>query len=414
MKFANIYILNNSVKNIGSNMQIMAIDYLYKYMGVNDRDIIRIEYSKLHEYDGEACILPINYYIQTFFKYGEVNMFSSSIKPVFIGVSFFSSVFSKTEIQFLKSCAPIGCRDEYTYRNMKKYGIDSYLAGCITATLPRRKQSGKYNKIFCVDIASPLIDIVKDNCAGEIESCTHYYENASGNIQYFAEGIYRKYLEEAKLIITSRLHCAVPCIAAGIPVIMIIKKRLHTMTWLDRLVPIYDENDLSQIDWSPETIDYEIMKNKMLTTAKRRLLFLKKSNEYCDDITQFFANNSLENNYIIPVITETKRWIDKRFRIKPPAKYAFWGLTSIAIMINEYIQKYYSSACLATIYDKEGSKAEIVYNGILLKNAELIKPEDNIFIFVTAYSATKEAKILFDKLGISKDRYYLCCTSDSI
>lgn len=414
MRFANIYISNNGVKNIGSNLQIMAIDYLYKYMGINRAEIIRIEYSKLHEYDGETCILPVNYYIQSFFKYGEENMFSPSIIPVFIGVSFFQDVFSSKEIQFLKNCEPIGCRDEYTYQNLKRYGVDCYLAGCITATLPRRRQEGKYDKIFCVDMKLPIVGFVKENCGGEIERCTHYYEKEDGNLQRFAEGIYQKYIEEARLVITSRLHCAVPCAAAGIPVIMITPKRLHTMTWLDNLVPIYNENELEKINWNPEVVNYEMIKNKMLITAKRRLLFLENANEYRDDISCFFLNHSFENEYIIPVITETKEWIDSRFQNSPPAQYALWGLTSIAIMINGYIQKNYPQTKLTTIYDRDGSKAEKKYNGILLQSAESIKPEDNIFIFVTAYSATQEAKILFDKIKLPKERYYLCCTSDSV
>ena len=49
------------VVNIGDYAQLLAIDNLYSYMGVDEEDIVKIEYYDLLDYEGEYVILPINF-----------------------------------------------------------------------------------------------------------------------------------------------------------------------------------------------------------------------------------------------------------------------------------------------------------------------------------------------------------------
>lgn len=72
MKYANISIERGYAKskerknairvvNIGDYIQIIAIDNLYKKMGISKKDIVYIEYYDLFDYDGDDVILPFSF-----------------------------------------------------------------------------------------------------------------------------------------------------------------------------------------------------------------------------------------------------------------------------------------------------------------------------------------------------------------
>ena len=62
------------------------------------------------------------------------------------------SFFTANNITLLKQYAPIGCRDEYTARIMQEHGIDAYYSGCLTMTLGYRFNFVKRNDdVFIVD-----------------------------------------------------------------------------------------------------------------------------------------------------------------------------------------------------------------------------------------------------------------------
>ena len=140
--------------NIGDNIQMYAMKrILTECMHVDEKDIIEVDFHSLASYSGEYVILPVNLF---FFGCHDLKetWFPASpyIIPVFVGVHFSSGILSSEEAAYLKLHSPVGCRDEYTLHTMRKYGIPAYLAGCVTATLPRRPAEIKGDKIFCVDV----------------------------------------------------------------------------------------------------------------------------------------------------------------------------------------------------------------------------------------------------------------------
>ena len=62
MKYANILFDGNrrSSVNIGDDMQLVAVENLYKEMGIDYADVIRIGLSQLSSYDGEYVVLPVS------------------------------------------------------------------------------------------------------------------------------------------------------------------------------------------------------------------------------------------------------------------------------------------------------------------------------------------------------------------
>ena len=408
MKFANLEMNSDVVNNIGENMQIMAIDNLYKNMGISPKEVVRIDYLTMDEYDGEEVILPINWYFHKFFKNGKINIFSNKITPIFLGVSFMSNVFSDEEVTFLKKCEPIGCRDEWTYNNLKAYGIEVYFSGCMTSLFPRREEKEEeQKKIFCVDVPQELLKYIPDNIKESSEFVTHIFEGKIDDIQQFTSDIYERYKREAKLIITSRLHCASPCMAAGIPVVLAIKQCIYTLGWIERYIPVYTERQFSEIDWNPQTIDYEEMKEFLIENAKRRIFQTERFSDL-EKISNYFLSRKKVNDYIIPTVTPVINFIREFWEREDEFEYGFWGITGIADMINRYIVENYPKAKLVKVYDKGYVKNKQDYHNIAAELPESIK-NDNVYVFVTAYSATEEARNFFEKTGRDNNTYCLCC-----
>ncbi|MGU9957180.1 MAG: polysaccharide pyruvyl transferase family protein [Arenicellales bacterium WSBS_2016_MAG_OTU3] len=104
-------------------------------------------------------------------------------------------------------------------------------------------------KIFIVDLDGflPLPESMRKS--HEIEFLTH----ACGNIyshdakMLLAQELLDRYKNEAELVITSRLHCALPCIAMGIPVLLFADPNSERMKLATEIIPIHPYNIINNI-----------------------------------------------------------------------------------------------------------------------------------------------------------------------
>lgn len=149
---------------------------------------------------------------------------------------------------------PIGCRDISTMEFLQRGGIDCYFSSCLTTTLNREKVlSGKEKHerkgIYLADVdidckvkvfpishffdslkkyqtSKPWTNAVKQflkHFDGEdIEITQHECSPTYTHEQRFemAENLLTKYAQ-ARCVITSRIHCALPCLALGTPVVLV-------------------------------------------------------------------------------------------------------------------------------------------------------------------------------------------------
>lgn len=148
--------------------------------------------------------------------------------PEYMYLNAFSSYFKKYE--------PIGARDYATRNALINNDVDSYFSGCLTLTLNSFDDVEKNNKVFLTDVSSEVEQYVREQLPNDtIECVTHRYrdEEIIESCQMDIESAYKlreskvvnmlKKYQGAKLVITSRLHCALPCLALGTPVILINK-----------------------------------------------------------------------------------------------------------------------------------------------------------------------------------------------
>lgn len=69
------------------------------------------------------------------------------------------------------------------------------------------------------------------------------------------------YKREARLVVTTRLHCLLPCVAMGIPVIFFNNPDDYRVSWVKE---IYTLQDVERVNWNPIPIDIEKRKKNLI------------------------------------------------------------------------------------------------------------------------------------------------------
>ena len=186
---------------------------------------------------------------------------ANQINPLFVSFHMNSTAapFMLTDkgIAYLKEHAPIGCRDKFTVKILKDKGIDAYFTGCLTLTLDNYKvdDSKREDDIYIVDpfynyptqekvfltpkhfvkstlngnifklgkIKKQLEKVIDKDLISSAKYVTQILPTGKQTDEEkfaYAEECLKKYAK-AKLVITSRIHCALPCLAMGTPVIFL-------------------------------------------------------------------------------------------------------------------------------------------------------------------------------------------------
>lgn len=135
---------------------------------------------------------------------------------------------------YFRRFAPIGCRSADTLSLFQKYGIDSYLSYCLTLALERPDVGQEKKQVV---FNEPFVEYgtVKNEerekrmwkeIPPEILRDAVYTTHQTDKQESFparlkkAEELLKIYAG-ARVVVTSRLHCALPCLAFGTPVIFI-------------------------------------------------------------------------------------------------------------------------------------------------------------------------------------------------
>lgn len=160
---------------------------------------------------------------------------------------------SRQGIEWFRRHEPIGCRDEYTRELLSSAGIDTYHSGCLTTTF-ENKYGPRTDDIYFADVlfrvpgwstsARTPREFLKAIISGDLmkmstrnrllselfspdiieraKVISHYHPARHSEKERFAvaECLLEKYAT-ARLVVTSRLHCALPCLAFGTPVIFV-------------------------------------------------------------------------------------------------------------------------------------------------------------------------------------------------
>ncbi|MCM1108883.1 MAG: polysaccharide pyruvyl transferase family protein [Clostridium sp.] len=254
--------------NIGDFVQAQAARQYFDTIDILiDRDF------GLAKYNGDEVKMIMNGW---YMDHPENFPPSNNITPLFVSMHINSyglpGLLRKECVEYFKKHQPIGCRDMHTVELLKEKGVDAYFTGCLTLTLGRKykydgKREGVYivepifstkdlskrPKLICKAISTLLLHhkaikhIARKKRDTSFRSLLHnsiYFREYSKvfdkeiliNAEYinqfnkdiaklsynerleYAEKLIQKYAQ-AELVITSRIHCGLPCLGLETPVI---------------------------------------------------------------------------------------------------------------------------------------------------------------------------------------------------
>ncbi len=133
---------------------------------------------------------------------------------------------SSRSINYLQRYQPIGCRDFATQALLQEHGVGAYFSGCLTMTLNPRNVT-QTNDIYFVDVRGamhrqePALKGVPDSIASKIKFVTHQTRLIDREKRLARADEVLDLYAGARLVVTSRLHCALPCLAFGTPVLFV-------------------------------------------------------------------------------------------------------------------------------------------------------------------------------------------------
>ncbi len=123
-------------------------------------------------------------------------------------------------LEHFRKWQPIGCRDRGTAALLKNKGIDTFFAKCLTLTLEKRARSPANGKLFIVDGEDLPVPRSLKRTAEWVRQSPHPDDPLGHQAKLKrALMLLERYRDEANLVITKRMHCALPCLAMGVPVI---------------------------------------------------------------------------------------------------------------------------------------------------------------------------------------------------
>lgn len=404
MRFANYHYEGRHINNLGDHVQILAVDYLYKQMGLLPEDIVYIDKDDLAAYNGEDVLLPVSMPLIDYKEHGIAGMFSEKIHPVFLGLTLAKDTLLPEEVSYYKEHEPVGCRDERTYHTLSGYGIHAYLGGCMTVILPRRQNDpATQTDVFIIDSTKGVEKYLPEDIAARAIRDTHLFYGKLDNPKERARERYALYRDRAALVVTSLLHCSIPCMAMGIPVILAKDLVSYRFAWVEKLLKIYTPEEYENIDWMPAPVDYEQHKQRMLTFIRHRL----EGNNDPEEIAAIhnFYMDRPRKDYVVDAFLPLQRFIDTTWRDHNKAyQYGVWGLTQMAEITVSYISRNYPNAKLCHVYDARYSTHLAGIQAIPPSNIA-DHPEETIF--VTTVSACAPARQYFESLGRAPESYGL-------
>ena len=226
------------VINIGDDIQALAQIKVLRQFGIKNYRLINRE--NLKDYDKEPVKMIMNgWYMH------HINQFppAPNITPILTSVHIATDRLVPNNKPFWLQHQPIGCRDNATLELFKKHGINEvYLSKCLTLMFDRYK--GKREGIYLVDVDLSQGAIYEDFLKtipnrSQMQKIAHVLtakgyphllwnkeknggDTGTNHLLGRADKLLNLY-RKAELIITTRLHCALPSRAFGTPVIFVNK-----------------------------------------------------------------------------------------------------------------------------------------------------------------------------------------------
>lgn len=123
---------------------------------------------------------------------------------------------------YLRQWGPIGARDLHTLEALEARGIPAYHSGCLTLTL-QRPGVGRGDDIVACDLSPTALAHLRRKTSRQVVTVTHLGGEALDHHarEAAAERLLAIYAGAAA-VVTTRIHTAMPCLALGTPVLLLV------------------------------------------------------------------------------------------------------------------------------------------------------------------------------------------------
>jgi len=270
--------LKVSTENLGDHIQIICGLRMLARLGIKpgrfiDRDHEIRSAPGLDEADGPVGILLNGWFKENRNEWPPHPKLAPLIFAFHARLTHCPELVSPASIAFFRQHQPLGCRDPYTEALLRSKGLDAFTSHCLSLTLPRRIENpATQTEIFVVSRDERIKDRLPSSIGPYTFVC-HY----SGSTDFAAnmakaEQLLETYRSRAKLIVTTMLHCALPAVAMGIPVVVFYplnNEKAHAsdrerFSSLERLVRVHSFSEIDSVNWNPAPVDVSRVKLEIL------------------------------------------------------------------------------------------------------------------------------------------------------
>lgn len=316
MKYGLLYYKDTG--NIGDDIQSYAaeqflpkIDYMIdreslEKFSPNKKEWVSVIMNAWYIHDG----LNFNFspYIRPLFVSMHLKYFET-YRGTTIGSDYINNPVKK---KFLKY-SPIGVRDMHTKKILDKLDIPNYFSGCLTLTLNKFKDVKKGNYIVTVGLIEEEIEYIKKNTNQKVINIIQDIPKGSLNELTWdkrrenVEKILKTY-QGASMVITSKLHCSLPCLALEVPVLLLYDSESQD---IKNRIGAYKKylNHIDRKKFLNTKIDFNNIRENPKEYLKLRKELIIKCKTFINNTEKKESNNDLINPKIYTELINDQREI---------------------------------------------------------------------------------------------------------
>ena len=370
MKFGLLYYKNTD--NIGDDIQSYAQEqFLPKIDYMIDRESLEQFVPNEKEY---VHTIMNAWYIHDKYNFN----FSPYIYPLFIsmffknfpyedGVTYGTDYLNENVITDLKKYSPVGARDLHTKKIFDNLNIENYFSGCLTLTLEKLPNIKKEKYIVVNGLNEEEIEYIKNKTKKEVKVVKQDVPYGSFSNETWEQRKKRvinllKLYQGAHMVITTKLHCSLPCLALETPVLLLYDKSFpenedRIGTYLEYL------NHIDRTELKTSNINF----NRPLKNPEKYLELRKELIKKCNDFINDSKQLELDE---LPDIEQYKYFINRTIESRKPI------IKHLKELSNKYVEECKKSS---QMYDE--------LNELRYQNNELKNEIDNL-------------KVINDKLNV--------------
>ena len=212
--------LDDEIQSIAARRFLPRVDY-------------RIDRERMHKFGsaatGKVWVIANGDYLRTPENWPP----SQYVRPLWIslhispsrgersGLTPLDTMLTQPAVKCLKGYGPVGARDAHTFGLLRSADVESYLSGCLTLTLERPPVERDHDLIVLNDVPEAVATLIRRQILKAVLETSHSDPEEESESRYARARALLNTYARAGCVITTRLHCALPCLAFGTPVLLL-------------------------------------------------------------------------------------------------------------------------------------------------------------------------------------------------